>query len=55
VAVCGYLEPLSAVVLSAVFLKETLMPIQIAGAVLIIGGAVFAEMRQSKNVSCNDS
>jgi drug/metabolite transporter (DMT)-like permease len=51
VAVCGYLEPLSAVVLSAVFLKETLMPMQIAGAVLIIGGAVFTEMRQFKNTS----
>jgi drug/metabolite transporter (DMT)-like permease len=55
VAVCGYLEPLSAVVLSAVFLKETMTPMQIAGAVLIIGGAVFAEMRRFKNAPCNFS
>ena len=39
VAICGYLEPLSAVILSAVFLHERLTPAQIAGAVLIIGGA----------------
>lgn len=43
VAVCGYLEPLSAVVLSAVFLRETLKPLQILGAVLILGGALFGE------------
>lgn len=43
VAVCGYLEPLSAVFLSAIFLKETLQPIQLFGALLIIGGAMFGE------------
>lgn len=43
VAVCGYLEPLSAVIFSVIFLKEQMLPIQIIGAVLIIGGAVFAE------------
>ena len=43
VAICGYLEPLSAVVFSALFLKEILSPIQLVGAVLIIGGATFAE------------
>ena len=43
VAICGYLEPLAAVVFSAMFLKEILSPIQLVGAVLIIGGAVFAE------------
>lgn len=44
VAVCGYLEPLSAVLFSVVFLKETMRPLQIAGAVLIIGGAMFSEL-----------
>ena len=39
VAVCGYLEPLFAVVLSVVFLHESLRPLQILGAVLILGGA----------------
>ncbi len=43
VAVCGYLEPLSAVLLSVLILHETMAPLQILGAVLIIGGAVFGE------------
>ena len=43
VAVCGYLEPLSAVIFSALLLHERLMPPQIVGACLIIGGALFAE------------
>lgn len=43
VAVLGYLEPLSAVAFSFLFLGETMQPLQIAGAVLIIGGALFGE------------
>lgn len=43
VAVCGYLEPLSAVVFAAVLLRETMQPLQILGAVLILGGAAGAE------------
>lgn len=43
VAICGYLEPLSAVIFSVLFLKEYLQPIQILGAALIIGGALFGE------------
>ena len=43
VAICGYLEPLFAVVLSVLILKETISPLQIIGAVLIVGGAVFGE------------
>ncbi len=43
VAICGYLEPLSAVLFSVIFLREVLLPVQIVGAVLIIGGAVFGE------------
>lgn len=43
VAICGYLEPLSAVVFSAIFLGEVLLPVQIIGAVLIIGGAMIGE------------
>lgn len=46
VAICGYLEPLSAVVFSVIFLKETMFPIQIVGAVLIIGGAMLGEYRK---------
>ena len=44
VAVCGYIEPLSAVLLSAIFLKETLSPVQWLGAALIVGGALFGEI-----------
>lgn len=43
VAVLGYLEPLSAVVFSAVFLGESLTALKLAGTALIIGGALFAE------------
>lgn len=49
VAVFGYLEPLSAVLFSFVILKETLLPLQIIGAVLIIGGAMFSELTK-KNI-----
>lgn len=44
VAVCGYLEPLSAVLLSWLLLRETMLPMQIIGAVLILSGAVFGEL-----------
>ncbi len=42
VAVVGYLEPLSAVVFSAVLLGEVITPVRLMGAALIIGGAFFA-------------
>lgn len=43
VAICGYLEPLSAVLLAVVFLHETMFPLQILGALLIVLGALFGE------------
>ncbi|MCH5269110.1 MAG: EamA family transporter [Lachnospiraceae bacterium] len=43
VAICGYLEPLSAVLFSVLLLKEIMSPIQVIGAVMILGGAVFGE------------
>ena len=49
VAICGYLEPLSAVLFSVVFLNEKLLPLQIIGAVLIIGGAIFGECVKTKS------
>jgi len=48
VAICGYLEPLSAVLFSVAILRETMSPLQIMGAVLIIGGAIFAECYNSR-------
>lgn len=47
-AILGYLEPLSALVFSSVFLRETLQPIQIVGAVFILGGAAFGELSRQK-------
>ncbi len=43
VAVCGYLEPVSALLFSAAFLHEALLPLQLLGAALIIGGALVGE------------
>jgi len=48
VAVCGYLEPLSAVFFSAVFLHESMAPLQRLGAAMIIGGAVLSECVRPK-------
>ncbi len=48
VAVCGYLEPLSAVVFAALLLGEKMTVIQIVGAVCIIGGAMIGELLKPK-------
>jgi drug/metabolite transporter (DMT)-like permease len=50
VALLGYLEPLSALFFSAVFLGEALTFLQLVGAVLILGGAAFGELFQQKRV-----
>ena len=47
VAVCGYLEPLSAVLFSVLFLEERLLSAQVLGAALMLVGAVFAERADS--------
>ena len=44
VAICGYLEPLSAVVFSVMLLKESMSLAQVIGAVLIIGCAVLGSI-----------
>lgn len=49
VAICGYLEPLSAVFFSAILLHETMLPIQILGAVFILGGAFAGELFARQN------
>lgn len=51
VALCCYVDPLSAVVFSALFLGERMTTVQIAGAVLILGGALFGEMKFAKKLS----
>ena len=44
IAICGYMEPLSAVLLAAILLSEIMTPPQIVGAVCIIGGAMLGEL-----------
>jgi drug/metabolite transporter (DMT)-like permease len=48
IAICGYLEPLSALVFSVILLGETLNFVQILGAVLILCGSAFGELFRSK-------
>lgn len=52
VAICGYLEPLSAVVFSVIFLNETMNDVQIIGSMLILGGAAFGELFHKKMPDC---
>ncbi|WP_260396890.1 DMT family transporter, partial [Variovorax sp. KBW07] len=47
----GFLSPLAAVVLGAVFLDQTLTPAQIAGLVLVICSIWFAQHAQAKSPS----
>lgn len=48
VAVCGYLEPLTAVVAAALLLGEKMTALQILGAIFIIGGAMIGELVSEK-------
>jgi len=43
VALCGYMEPVSALIFSAAFLSERLTALQLVGTALILGGAAFGE------------
>lgn len=55
VAICGYLEPLSAVILALIVLGETMTIPQIIGAIMIISGAVFSEcFKFGKNIISNN-
>ncbi|MBQ4615668.1 MAG: EamA family transporter [Mailhella sp.] len=49
VAVCGYVEPLSAVLFSVLLLGETMSLWQTLGAALIFAGAVLSQMGPSRN------
>lgn len=48
VALISYVDPVSTLLFSALLLHESLTPLQLLGAVLIIGGAVFGELRRRK-------
>jgi drug/metabolite transporter (DMT)-like permease len=43
------MEPLVAVISSALLLNEKMTPIQIAGGICIIGGAMIGELIKRKN------
>lgn len=43
VSVCAYVEPLTAVVMGSLLLGEAMAPVQIAGALCVIGGALLGE------------
>lgn len=45
VALISYVDPVSALLFSALLLHEALTPLQLLGAVLIIGGALVGELR----------
>jgi drug/metabolite transporter (DMT)-like permease len=47
VALISYVDPVSALVFSALILHESLTPTQLLGAVLIIGGAILGELRKA--------
>ena len=46
VALLSYVDPVSALLFSALLLNEALTPLQLSGAVLILGGAMFGELRR---------
>ncbi len=48
VAICSYLELVSAVIFAAFLLHEALSPMQISGAVLIVGGAILGDCLKSR-------
>lgn len=48
VALISYLDPVSALLFSALLLHEAMSPIQIFGAVLIIGGAMLGEIKNRR-------
>ena len=48
IAVLSYIDPVSALLFSAVLLREPLSPLNVIGAVLIIGSAIVSEMPEKK-------
>lgn len=48
VALMSYIDPVSALFLSAIVLHEVMTPVQVIGAALIIGGAVFGEIKKQR-------
>ena len=51
VALISYIDPVSALVFSALILHESMTVLQIIGAVFIIGGAMLGELRVNRDGS----
>ncbi len=49
VALLSYIDPTSALIFSSIFLNETMTKVQVIGSILILGGAIFAEIK-NKNI-----
>lgn len=47
IAMCSYIDPVSALLISALFLGESLSPLHIIGAVLIIGSALISQFGEN--------
>ena len=50
VAILSYIDPVSALLFSALLLREPLSLLNIVGAVLIIGSAVVSEIRRPQEL-----
>jgi drug/metabolite transporter (DMT)-like permease len=50
VALLSYVDPVSALIFSSIFLKEAMTPVQIIGSVLIIGGAIIGEIKRKDDI-----
>ena len=48
IAMCSFLDPVSTLFMSAIFLNEKMSGVQMAGAFIIIGGAMLCEIWQHK-------
>lgn len=48
VAICSYMDPASAIIFAAIFLRERMSLLQVVGAALIIGGAAFGELYKKR-------
>lgn len=50
IALNSYIDPVAAIVLSSIFLHETMVPIQILGGILILGSTFLSQWQWNKNV-----
>ncbi len=48
IAVMSYIDPISAVIISAIFLRERMGVLQIVGGILILGSTLISELTKSK-------